>query len=477
MLFNSVAFALFLPITFILHWYFFSKKITQQNFFLMLASYIFYAWWDFRFLFLLIFSTFLDFYTGGRIEKAENKKQKKAWLFISIFVNLGFLMFFKYYNFFTETFVDSFSLIGLQFSPWILKIALPIGISFYTFHGMSYVFDIYYGLQKPVKNYIDYSLFVCFFPLLVAGPIERAHHLLPQVQIKRNFNYVNAVDGLRQILWGLFKKMVVADSCAIIANDVFANYNTASGSSLFLGAVFFAFQIYGDFSGYSDIALGTARLFGFELLRNFSYPYFARDIAEFWRSWHISLTTWFRDYLYFPLGGSRQGKYRAVLNTLIIFSISGFWHGANWTFLAWGLLHAIYFIPLLLFNRNRNHLNKVAPHGHLPSLKEVCQMSTTFIMVVIAWIFFRSPSLTIAFSYIKRMFSKSLFTMPQSIKKEVIGFIVFMLVLEWFNRNKPHALTFSVNSNKTVRWAAYYVVAMLIFFFAQQSQTFIYFQF
>lgn len=477
MLFNSVSFALFLPVTFILYWYFFSKKLIQQNFFLLFASYVFYAWWDYRFLFLLIFSTFLDFYTGSRIETARNKEYKKAWLVFSVFVNLGFLVFFKYYNFFTESFVQLFSTVGLHFDPWVLKIALPIGISFYTFHGMSYVFDIYNGRQKPVKNYIDYSLFVSFFPLLVAGPIERAHHLLPQVQRERKFVNANAIDGLRQILWGLFKKMVVADSCAIIANDIFANSTTAGGSSLFLGAVLFAFQIYGDFSGYSDIALGTAKLFGFELLRNFSYPYFSRDIAEFWRSWHISLSSWFRDYLYFPLGGSRQGKYKAVRNTFIIFLVSGFWHGANWTFLVWGLLHALYFIPLLLTNRNRNHLNKIAPHGPIPNFKELFQMATTFFMVVVAWIFFRAPNVAVAFTYIKRMFSKSLFSMPKGIKIEVLFFIVFMLLLEWHKRDKPHALAFSVHSNKTVRWITYYVVALLIFFFAQQPQTFIYFQF
>jgi len=374
MLFNSLNFAIFLPIVFALYWCA-GKSLKIQNYLLLTSSYFFYACWDFRFLFLLIFSTLLDYYSGLKISGSQNPQTKKFWLWASIGINLGFLGVFKYYNFFAGSFATAAASLGFTVNPHILNIILPVGISFYTFHGLSYIIDIYKERIKPEINFVDYSLFVSFFPLLVAGPIERATHLLPQIKRSRKFNYLKTVDGLRQILWGLFKKVVIADQCAGYANTIFDNPDHYHGSTLILGALFFTFQIYGDFSGYSDIALGTARLFGFELLKNFSFPYFSRDIAEFWRRWHISLSTWFRDYLYIPLGGSKGGIWMKVRNTFIIFLVSGFWHGANWTFIAWGFLNALYIMPSILFKTNRQNLDTVAQGKLLPSLKEFGLMS------------------------------------------------------------------------------------------------------
>ncbi|HOY94662.1 MAG TPA: MBOAT family O-acyltransferase, partial [Catalimonadaceae bacterium] len=336
MLFNSIQFALFLPVVYILYWYATAGKVKIQNILLLIASYYFYACWDYRFLFLLIFSTFLDYYTGLKMANAVSGGIRKFWFWLSVGINLGFLGTFKYYNFFASSFAEAVSGIGFDVHPSSLQVILPVGISFYTFHGLSYVIDIYKGRIPPEKSFVDYAVFVSFFPLLVAGPIERATHLLPQIKSERVFNYNKSVDGLRQILWGLFKKIVIADNCAAFANAAFAEPGSSSSAVLTMGAIFFAFQIYGDFSGYSDIALGTARLFGVELLRNFAFPYFSRDIAEFWRRWHISLSSWFRDYLYIPLGGSKGGNWSRVRNTFIIFIVSGFWHGANWTFIMWG---------------------------------------------------------------------------------------------------------------------------------------------
>ena len=348
MLFNSLSFAIFLPVVFFLYWFVTNKDYKMQNILLLVASYFFYACWDYRFLFLLIFSTVLDYFTGIKMSEAASKNKKRFWFWLSVIINLGFLGIFKYYNFFAASFAEALSHVGLHVNLWTIKVILPVGISFYTFHGLSYVIDIYNDRIKPEKNYIDYAVFVSFFPLLVAGPIERATHLLPQIKQPRRFDYTKALDGMRQILWGLFKKVVIADTCAGYANSIFANYSHYNGSTLLLGALFFTFQIYCDFSGYSDIALGTARLFGIDLLRNFAFPYFSRDIAEFWRRWHISLSTWFRDYLYIPLGGSKGGTWMKVRNTFIIFLVSGFWHGANWTFIIWGGIHALLFhLPAL----------------------------------------------------------------------------------------------------------------------------------
>ncbi len=443
MLFNSLNFALFLPLVFVLYWFVANKNLKTQNLLLLVSSYFFYAFWDWRFLFLLVFSTLLDYFTGLKMSQTENQTTKKTWFWISIFVNLGFLGVFKYYNFFAASFATAISNFGLQVNPWTLKVILPVGISFYTFHGLSYVIDIYKGRIKAEKNFIDYSVFVSFFPLLVAGPIERATHLLPQIKKKRVFNSDKAIDGIYQIIWGLFKKIVIADSCAQYANEIFANYESMNSISLFLGAFYFSFQIYGDFSGYSDIALGTAKLFGIDLLRNFNFPYFSRDIAEFWRRWHISLSSWFRDYLYIPLGGSQGGKLTKIRNTFLIFIVSGFWHGANWTFIIWGALNALYFLPLLLTNTNRNNIEIVAKGKQFPSLKEVFSMTSTFFLVLISWIFFRADSITIALQYLKNLFRFNFkngleYLGIERYSAELVLLIIFFLCLEWISREKEH---------------------------------------
>lgn len=477
MLFNSIGFLIFLPIVFILYWFIFNKKYQHQNILVLVASFYFYACWDWRFLFLLMFSIGLDFFSGIKIENSKTKKQAKFWLTLSIVINLGFLGFFKYYNFFVESFSDLLSSFGFQVNVWLLKIILPVGISFYTFHGLSYVIDIYKKRISAERNFIDYAVFVSYFPLLVAGPIERATHLLPQIQKKRVFNYEQAADGMRQILWGFFKKMVIADNCAPLVNEIFANYQTESASNLALGAVLFAFQIYGDFSGYSDIALGVSRLFGIELLKNFAFPYFSRDIAEFWRRWHISLSSWFRDYLYIPLGGSKGGLMMKIRNTFIIFLVSGFWHGANWTFIIWGGLNALYFMPLLMMDKNRQNLEVVAMDKLLPSMKEVFQILITFSLTCFAWIFFRAASVSEAVSYIENIFNSSFFSIPAHLPYKVLVLTSVMLLVEWINRGRFHGLEIE-RFHPWLRRILYVALMYIIFRYANfGNNEFIYFQF
>lgn len=484
MLFNSLNFALFLPVVFVLYWFVFNKNLKWQNLLLLVASYFFYSCWDWRFLFLLAFSTGLDYFSGLAIHNTQNNYMRKAWLAISVVINLGFLAFFKYYNFFALSFAEFVEGFGFHPNITTLNIILPVGISFYTFHGLSYVFDIYNGKIEPSTNFVEYSLFVSFFPLLVAGPIERATHLLPQMEKRRTFKYSQAVDGLRQILWGLFKKIVIADGCAEYANMIFNNSGDYSGSALVLGALFFTFQIYGDFSGYSDIALGVARLFGFELLKNFSFPYFSRDIAEFWRRWHISLSSWFRDYLYYPLGGSRGSTWMRVRNTFIIFLVSGFWHGANWTFIIWGGLNALFIMPSIIFKTNRNNLEIVAKGHIFPNAKEVLQMVTTFALTVIAWVFFRAATVKHAFSYIKGFFTEELFANPFAEHSELklsqisIGFVIAFMVVEWFGRENNYAIEkLGLHWPKALRWLFYFILVVAIFISTGKEEQFIYFQF
>ncbi len=482
MLFNSIDFAIFLPIVFILYWFVFNKNIKYQNLLIVISSYIFYGWWDWRFLSLILFSTIVDFSVGLGLSKQENKRNRKTLLWISVIVNLGFLGFFKYYNFFLDNFVTAFNFFGSPINPQGLNIILPVGISFYTFQTLSYTIDVYKKKLEPTKDFVAFAAFVSFFPQLVAGPIERATHLLPQFYKKRTFDYNKAVDGLRQILWGLFKKIVIADNAAEIANQIFNNSVDYNGSTLVLGALFFTFQIYGDFSGYSDIAIGTSRLFGFNLMQNFAFPYFSRDIAEFWRRWHISLSTWFRDYLYIPLGGSRGGTWMKIRNTFIIFIVSGFWHGANWTFIVWGALNAIYFLPLLLLNKNRINTDIVAQGKYLPSIKEFFNMSVTFSLTVLAWVIFRAENISHAISYLSEIFSPSLFTFPQILPIDLLIIIVIFLMIEWFNREKQFALNFSINENKKwltiIRVCGISILVWSIFLWgAFDNKEFIYFQF
>ena len=480
MLFNSLDFAIFLPIVFALYWFIFSGSLKFRNLLICTASYVFYGWWDWRFLSLILFSTLVDYSVGVLLNKQNNKAKRKALLWTSILVNLGFLGFFKYYNFFLDNFITAFTFFGIEFNANTLNIILPVGISFYTFQTLSYTIDVYNRKMQPTKDFIAFAAFVSFFPQLVAGPIERASNLLPQFYKKRTFDYGKAVDGMRQILWGLFKKVVIADNCAEYANMIFNNSADYSGSTLVIGALFFAFQIYGDFSGYSDIAIGTARLFGFNLMRNFAFPYFSRDIAEFWRRWHISLSTWFRDYLYIPLGGSRGGTWMKVRNTFIIFIVSGFWHGANWTFIVWGALNALYFLPIMLSGKNRHNIEIVAKGGLFPNIKEIIQISITFGLTLLAWVFFRAENVGHAFSYLSGIFTKSIFSLPTVFPIITIGLILLGIVIEWLQREKQHGLEFSKEDKfmtKPLRWLIYIGLILLIFTFGGTQQEFIYFQF
>jgi D-alanyl-lipoteichoic acid acyltransferase DltB (MBOAT superfamily) len=485
MLFNSIGFALFLPTVFVLYWFVFNHSLRIQNFFIVVASYVFYGWWDWRFLFLIAFTSFCSWGSGilmqfiDRNRNSSSRCDLSRIIFIgNIILNLGILGVFKYYNFFIDNFVSAFASIGIYLQPVTLKIILPVGISFYTFQALSYSIDVYRKKIEPTKDVVAFFAYVGFFPQLVAGPIERATNLLPQFYVQRTFDYTKAVDGLRQILWGLFKKVVIADNCAVIANTIFNHSGDYSGSTLVLGAVFFTFQIYGDFSGYSDIAIGTARLFGFNLMRNFAFPYFSRDIAEFWRRWHISLTTWFRDYLYIPLGGSRVVKWKVIRNTFIIFLVSGFWHGANWTFIAWGTLHALFFLPLLFTHKNRKNIEIVACGKILPSVKDVFQIVTTFILVVFAWIFFRADNITHAWSYVSDIFSSSLFRIPVIVGKKMFFLISVFVIVEWLGREDQYAIEkLGLKWKNSIRYLMYYAIIAFIFLFAGEEQEFIYFQF
>ncbi|EDP69718.1 alginate O-acetylation protein [Flavobacteriales bacterium ALC-1] len=477
MFFNSIDFFVFLPIVFGLYWLIGSKRIKEQNLLIAIASYVFYGWWDWRFLSLILFSTLVDYTIGLYLDKTEKLSKRKALLWISIGVNLGFLGFFKYYNFFIDSLVDSFTFFGKDLNINTLNIVLPVGISFYTFQTLSYTIDIYNKKLKPTKDFVGFMAFVSFFPQLVAGPIERATNLLPQFSKERSFNYAIAVDGLRQVLWGLFKKIVIADNCAKYANIIFSNHTEYNGSTLLLGAFFFAFQIYGDFSGYSDIAIGISRLFGFNLKRNFAFPYFSRDIAEFWRRWHISLSTWFRDYLYIPLGGSRGGTKMKIRNTFIIFVVSGFWHGANWTFIIWGALNALYFLPLLLTNKNRINTDLVAKGKYFPSLIEVGQMSITFFLTLIAWIFFRADNVSHAISYLQNLFTSSLFYKIEIFPSTILILVLFFIITEWLGRNGEYAIEKIDFIKQPIRWAFYISLIILMFSFTGEEQQFIYFQF
>jgi alginate O-acetyltransferase complex protein AlgI len=478
MLFNSLDFAVFLPIVFLLYWFLANKTLKGQNFFIVVASYVFYGWWDWKFLSLILFSTLVDYLVGYRLAKEKKQESRKMLLWVSILVNLGFLGFFKYYNFFLDNFIDAFTILGIPFQANTLNIILPVGISFYTFQTLSYSIDVYKRRLEPTYDFIAFAAFVSFFPQLVAGPIERATNLLPQFFKKRSFDYVKAVDGMRQILWGLFKKVVIADNCAEYANEIFANYQEHNGSTLALGAAFFAIQIYGDFSGYSDMAIGTSRIFGFNLTQNFAFPYFSRDIAEFWRRWHISLSTWFRDYLYIPLGGSKGGTWMKIRNTFIIFIVSGFWHGANWTFIIWGALNAIYFLPLLVTKRNRSNLGVVAEGRLLPSLKELFQIALTFSLTCFAWVFFRAENLHHAFGFLSRFFSDPIFVMPEKRPVQLLIIIALFFSVEWIGRSNKHALESLAKINsKKMRWFIYVLVFMAIVFYGAREQKFIYFNF
>ena len=535
MIFNSVEFLIFLPVVFAIYWLL-KGQLRWQNAFVVVASYFFYGWWDWRFLFLIAFTSLCSYLSGiwigkcfdlngnfnlngndnkdinvdlnlndnlddnekiiasrdacvpnreGRTPRRDAcvpkcspscllKRRARRIAAANIVINLLILGVFKYYNFFVESFVSLFP--ALNADRLLLNIILPVGISFYTFQALSYSIDVYRRKLEPTHDIVAFFAYVSFFPQLVAGPIERATSLLPQFERKREFDYTTAVDGLRQMLWGFFKKMVVADRCAMFVDSVWSDYASQSGSTLLMAAICFTLQIYGDFSGYSDIAIGTAKLFGISLRRNFNVPYFSRDIAEFWRRWHISLTTWFRDYLYIPLGGSRVSKAKVVRNTFIIFLVSGLWHGANWTFVAWGAYHALLFMPLILLGKNRRYTNIVAEGRMLPSLKELAQMLLTFVLAVFGWIIFRSESIGQAWEFVAGIFCNGLLTVPQ-IPGLTLVFALVMFVVEWLNRSREHGLVVDGIRQRWIRWIVYYALVFAIILFSHESETFIYFQF
>lgn len=480
MVFNSLEYAFFLPIVFILYWFCCNRDLRLQNLLIVLVSYVFYGWWNWRFLVLIAFTSLCSWGSGLLIERyRDNSKVAKMVSVTNIVINLVILGIFKYYNFFVTSFADIFyegNADGL-----LLQVVLPVGISFYTFQALSYSLDVYKGKIEATYDIIAFFAYISFFPQLVAGPIERATNLLPQMLTKREFDYVKAVDGCRQILWGLFKKVVVADNCATIANQIFSTYQDQSGSVLLVGSLFFAFQIYGDFSGYSDIAIGTAKLFGIKLMQNFRTPYFSRDIAEFWRRWHISLTTWFRDYVYIPLGGSRCSKIKIVRNTFIIFLVSGFWHGANWTFLMWGVYHAILFLPLILLGKNRKNTNIVAEGRLFPTMKEAIQMILTFLLVVIGWVIFRAESMLMAWEYIYGMFDMEIWKVSYRFflypMHNEAWLVVLMLVVEWLLRGKEFEFDISCVKRSWIRIGFYYGILILMLLSYGEPETFIYFQF
>ncbi|MEO1381848.1 MAG: MBOAT family O-acyltransferase [Bacteroidota bacterium] len=477
MLFTSFSFFIFLPIVFVGYWLM-QRQQKAQNFWVLLASYVFYGWWDWRFLSLIFFSSLIDFLVGRQLGTTEDQKKRNLLLAVSLSVNLGMLGFFKYFNFFIDSWVDMWQIMGVDMHVSSLNIILPVGISFYTFQTLSYTIDIYRRKMAPSQDPVAFFAFVSYFPQLVAGPIERATHLLPQFSRRRTFSRELALDGIGQMCWGFFKKVVIADNCAMMANEIFGQSEELSGSVLLVGAIYFAFQIYGDFSGYSDIAIGLSKLFGIDLMRNFAYPYFSRDIAEFWRRWHISLSTWFRDYLYIPLGGSRGGVRMRLRNVAAIFLVSGFWHGANWTFVIWGALHALYYLPVMLANQNRKNLGQVAEGRYLPSLREAGFMLVTFIQVLIAWVFFRAENLEHAFQYLSNMFSLSLFSWPD--KTTYLPLIGILLLIEWIQRAKHHPLVISCQNwgQWSLRVTSYALIIWSIFIWGAFDKTeFIYFQF
>lgn len=477
MLFNSVEYLFFLPIVFLLYWFVFQKKLKYQNLFVVVVSYLFYGWWNWHFLLLIAFTTFCSYVSGLGISYYFVKRRSisKCLCAFNIVLNLSVLGVYKYYNFFVDSFIELFSFFGINLHPVTLNLILPVGISFYTFQALSYTIDVYKGKIKATEDIISFFAFISFFPQLVAGPIERATNLLPQFQRKRIFDYYAAVDGTKQILWGLFKKMVIADNCADIVDKVWVDTADTSSVMLILVAILFAFQIYGDFSGYSDIAIGTAKLFGIRLIRNFNVPYFSRDIAEFWKRWHISLNTWFVDYLYIPMGGSREGKWKSFRNTFVVFLVSGLWHGANWTYVLWGVFHAFLFLPLLLLGKNRRFRDTVAAGKLLPSSSDILRMIFTFGLVVFGWIIFRAGNVGEFFDYCSSIVTNWNVSSAFMGTKAVI-FICFMLVIEWLHREKEHPFQITVPS-RMLRWSLYIFIAFLCLTQAGKQVQFIYFQF
>ncbi len=480
MTFNSVVFLYFLLVVFCLYWFVFGRNLKLQNLFIVVASYVFYGWWDYRFLILIAATSLVSWTSGLLIHKYRGQGRTSRWISAAnIVFNIGILGLFKYYDFFVQSFADLF--LGGDAGGLTLNLILPVGISFYTFQALSYSIDVYKGKTEPTKDIIQFFAYVCFFPQLVAGPIERSTRLLPQFGQKRVFNYSDGVDGLRQMLWGFFKKIVIADSCAIYVNEVYGSVEAHSGLELIAATVLFAFQTYGDFSGYSDIAIGTAKLFGIKLTRNFATPYFSRNFREYWRRWHISLMTWFRDYLYFPLGGSRCSKAKTVRNIFIVFITCALWHGASWNMVLWGTYFALLVIPVVISGKGNKYKDVVAQDRALPSLKELWQMGRTFFLLNIALVIFRTSNFSQTLFCYRKMFTlessdiSSLFYEPFLTS---IPWILLMLLVEWTDRREEHGLTMRLVHSKVLRCSIYFVLALIILlYFDDGSPEFIYFQF
>jgi len=472
MLFNSLVFAVFLPLVFAAYWSL-NRNLRAQNLLLITAGFVFYGWWDWRFLLLLLATSLTDYFVALAMGRTTSANRRRWLMGLSLVGNLGTLGTFKYFDFFSMELTQALASVNMEVTPVLLGVLLPVGISFYTFQALSYTIDVYRGRIAPVRDISVFMAFISFFPQLCAGPIERASHMLPQFSKPRRFDLAQASDGMRQMLWGFFKKSVIADGCSPIVNGIFEHPGWHGADTLLLGAVLFAFQIYGDFSGYTDIALGCARLFGFDLMRNFAYPYFSRDIAEFWRRWHISLSSWFRDYVYVPLGGSRGSKSLKVRNVMIIFLLSGFWHGANWTFIGWGVVHGAYYVPEILRDGKARR--------DVPVLRDLPAIISTFLLVVLAWVFFRSSSIHTAGAYLFYMVRNALVS-PGALLvwclRAEMGWILFVVVLEWIARRGQHALEVLPRPTP-LRWAIYFAltVVILLHIDMQTSHEFIYFQF
>lgn len=490
MLFNSIEFLFFLPIVFLLYWFIF-KNYQWQNLLIVMASYVFYGWWDWRFLFLIALTSLCSYASGLLLERFEGRrKQQKYVSAANIILNLSVLAIFKYFNFFVESLNGLFGAMGIQLDWVTLNIVLPVGISFYTFQALSYTIDVYQGKLKATHNLVAFFAYISFFPQLVAGPIERATRLLPQFQKPRTFDYGKAVDGCRQMLWGFFKKMVVADNCGTVVTQIWSHYSDETGLTLFLGAILFTIQIYCDFSGYSDIAIGSARLFGFDLMKNFDFPHLSRSIPEFWRRWHISLTTWFRDYVYFPLGGSRCGRWKAVRNVLIVWGVSGLWHGANWTYVCWGLYHGLLLAVYNILGINTKYQHVVAYGRRLPSFRETLQMTSTFLLVALGLVVFRAATMSDAIGYLQGICRPTLLSWTSTLEffqgfalqlYFIILGILLLTISEWQNRTKEHVMQFSsggfVAQHSWLRYGLYVVLLLMIFGMSVTKSEFIYFRF
>jgi alginate O-acetyltransferase complex protein AlgI len=470
-LFNSIDFALFCPVVFLLYWFVANKPVRLQNLLIVIASFVFYGWWHWRFLSLLIISATTDYWVGIALDNTADPSRRKRLLLISVFVNIGLLVFFKYADFLITSFTDAYRFFGADIDVRLLNIILPVGISFYTFQTLSYAIDVYRKKIQATRDIISFFAFVSFFPQLVAGPIERAGNLLPQFLSKRHFNEHQATDGLRQILWGLFKKIVVADNCGVFVDAAFTDYHLYPGSSLMIAACLFSIQIYGDFSGYSDIAIGTAKLFGFNLMINFNYPYFSTGFIAFWRKWHISLTSWFRDYVYIPLGGNKNGQAKTILNILVVFVLSGLWHGARWNFIAWALINAGYFLAEYLVFKT---VHAIPLHQtRFNFMKRVA----VFLLLSLSWIFFRADSVSHALAFIDRIISPSLFLAPSRLVIGPVMLSILLIAVEWMGRNSPYAIQNINLIQRPFRWAIYIILIISISLLAVKQNPFIYFQF